>query len=448
LSLNEEYLHKEETYLSEQNLKKSITFSQAISIVVGVIIGSGIFLKTGAVFQNAGSPYMGIIAWLVGGIITLTSALTIAEISSAIPVTGGIYSYLKELYGDVWAFLLGWVQTIIAFPASAAALSIAFATFATFFIPLTDMQQKLLAIFILLFVVVMNIIATKFGGVIQLISTIGKLIPLVVIIVFGLIRGTANDFSFISTTTGPSLGFGAALLGTLWAYDGWSGVTTIAGELKNPSKELPRAIILGVSSVIVVYVIFNLALLKVLPMDAIIGSTKPASDAATLLFGQGGATFITAGILVSVFGALNGYILTGARVPLAMGERGQLPFSNFLKQVHPKFDTPANSLIVLSFLAILYILSGSFNALTDLTIFILWIFFVLTVCGIFVLRRRKDIPKASYRVPFYPVVPLIGILGGSYILYSTLLSSPVNSLIGIGIALLGLPFYFYLKNKK
>ncbi len=434
--------------MSQQNLKKSITFSQAVSIVVGVIIGSGIFLKTGSVFQNAGSPYLGVIAWFVGGIITLTSALTIAEISSAIPETGGIYTYLKVLYGDVWAFLLGWVQTIIAYPASAAALAIAFSTFTTFFVPLTDIQQKLLAIFILIFVVIMNIIATKFGGMIQLISTIGKLIPLVVIIVFGLIKGTANDFSFIGTTTAPSLGFGAALLGTLWAYDGWAGVTTIAGELKNPSKELPKAIILGVSSVIGVYVIFNLALLKVLPMDEIIQSSKPASDAATILFGQGGATFVTIGILVSVFGALNGYILTGARVPLAMGERGQLPFSNFLKQIHPKLNTPANSLITISFLAVLYILSGSFNTLTDLTVFILWIFFVMTVCGIFILRRRKNILKAGYKVPFYPIVPLIGILGGSYILYSTLISSPVNSLIGIGIALSGLPFYFYLKTKK
>lgn len=434
--------------MSDKNLKKSITFSQAISIVVGVIIGSGIFLKTGAVFQNAGSPYMGILAWFIGGIITLTSALTIAEISSAIPETGGIYAYLKILYGDVWAFLLGWVQTIIAYPASAAALAIAFATFATFFVPLTDMGQKLLAIFILLFVVAMNIVATKFGGMIQLVSTIGKLIPLVVIIVFGLIKGTANDFNFISTTVGPSLGFGAALLGTLWAYDGWAGVTTIAGELENPSKNLPRAIILGVSSVIAVYVIFNLALLKVMPMSEIINSSKPASDAATILFGQGGAIFVTGGILVSVFGALNGYILTGARVPLAMGERGQLPFSNFLKQIHPKFNTPANSLIVISILAVLYILSGSFSALTDLTIFILWIFFVMTVLGIFILRRRKDIKEAQYKVPLYPIVPLIGALGGTYILYSTLASSPVNSLIGIGIALLGLPFYFYLENKK
>lgn len=433
--------------MSQQNLKKSITFSQAISIVVGVIIGSGIFLKTGAVFQNAGSPYMGVIAWFMGGIITLTSALTIAEISSAIPETGGIYAYLKVLYGDVWAFLLGWVQTIIAYPASAAALAIAFSTFATFFVPLNDIQQKLLAIFILLFVVTMNIAATKFGGMIQIISTIGKLIPLVVIIVFGLIKGTANDFNFISTTA-PSLGFGAALLGTLWAYDGWSGVTTIAGELENPSKNLPKAIILGVSSVIGVYVIFNLALLKIIPMNEIINSSKPASDAATILFGQGGAIFVTSGILVSVFGALNGYILTGARVPLAMGERGQLPFSNFLKQIHPKFNTPANSLILISVLAVLYILSGSFNTLTDLTIFILWIFFVMTVAGIFVLRRKKDIKKAEYRVPLYPIVPLIGILGGSYILYSTLVSSPVNSFIGIGIALLGLPFYFYLENKK
>jgi len=445
---HEKLSNKEENNLSQQNLKKAITFPQAISIVVGVIIGSGIFLKTGVVFQNAGSPYMGILAWFVGGIITLTSALTIAEISSAIPQTGGIYTYLKVLYGDTWAFLLGWVQSIIAYPASVAALAIAFSTFATFFIPLTEVQQKLLAIFILLFVAIMNMIATKFGGMIQLISTIGKLIPLIVIIVFGLIKGTANDFSFISNTTAPSLGFGAALLGTLWAYDGWAGVTTIAGELKNPSKELPKAIILGVSSVIGVYVIFNLALLKIMPMNEIINSAKPASDAATILFGQSGAVFITTGVLVSVFGALNGYILTGARVPLAMGAKGQLPFSNFLKQIHPRLNTPANSLMAISILAILYILSGSFNTLTDLTVFILWIFFVMTVAGIFILRRRRDIRRPAYRVPLYPIVPLIGILGGSYILYSTLISSPVNSLIGIGIALLGLPFYFYLRRKR
>ena len=426
----------------QRSLKKSITFWEAISIVVGIIIGSGIFLKTGVVFQNAGSPYMGVIAWLAGGVITLTSALTIAEISSAIPKTGGIYTYLKVLYGDVLAFLLGWVQTIIAFPASAAALSIAFATFATYFIPLTDIQQKLLAIFVLLFVVTMNIIATKFGGIIQLISTIGKLIPLVVIIVFGLMKGTVNDFSSIRTSSTPNLGFGAALLSTLWAYDGWAGVTNIAGDLKNPSRTLPKAIILGVSLVIGVYVIFNLALLKVLPMNEIIRSTKPASDAATMLLGQRGALFVTIGILVSVFGALNGYILTGSRVPLAMGQRGQLPFSNYLKAIHPKFNTPANSLVLIAFFAAIYILSGSFNTLTDLTVFILWIFFVLTVCGIFILRRRKDIAKAAYKVPFYPIVPLIGILGGSYILYSTLISSPVNSLVGIGITLLGLPFYF------
>lgn len=434
--------------MTDKQLKKSITFSQAISVVVGVIIGSGIFLKTGVVFQNAGSPYMGILAWLIGGIVTLTSALTIAEISSSIPETGGLYVYLKVLYGDTWAFLLGWVQTIIAYPASAAALSIAFATFATFFVPLSDTGQKLLAIGILVFVVTMNIIATKFGGIIQLVSTIGKLIPIIVIIAFGLIKGTAHDFSFIPVSTDASLGFGAALLGTLWAYDGWSGVTTIAGELKDPSRELPKAIILGVTSVIGVYILFNAALLNVLPIGAIIGSSRPASDAATVLLGKNGATFVTAGILVSVFGALNGYILTGARVPLAMGERGQLPFSHLLKQIHPKFNTPTNSLLLICIFAILYILSGSFNTLTDLTIFTLWIFFIMTVCGIFILRRRKDLPKATYRVPFYPIVPLIGILGGAYILYSTLISSPANSFIGIGITLLGLPVYYYLKRKN
>jgi basic amino acid/polyamine antiporter, APA family len=433
--------------LSQQRLKKSITFSQAISIVIGVIIGSGIFLKTGVVFRDAGSPLMGIAAWIIGGIVTLTAALTVAEIASAIPKTGGLYTYLEELYGDVWAFLLGWVQTVIAYPASGAALSIAFATFSRYFVPLDDITSKLLAMGILVFVTAMNILSTKLGGIIQLLSTIGKLIPLIAIIGFGLIKGTANDFTFISSTTTAGLGLGSAILGTLWAYDGWIGVTNIAGELKNPTKNLPKAIFFGVSLVMVVYVLFNLAMLKVLPMEQIMASQTPGADAAVILFGSGAASFITAGILVSVFGALNGYMMTGARVPLAMGERGQLPGSKCLSRIHPSFKTPSNALMLQAALAILYIVSGEFETLTNLTIFTLWIFFTMGVIGIFILRSKKNYNNRGYKVPFYPVVPLIGIVGGIYILYSTVVGSPVYSLTGIGITLLGLPVYFYTKRK-
>ncbi len=433
--------------MAENKLNKSLTFVEAIAIVVGMIIGSGIFLKPGIIFYDAGSPIMGILAWITGGIITLASALTIAELASVIPKTGGLYVYLEELYGEVWGFLLGWVQTVISYPASAAALAIAFSTYSTLFIPMSDFQQKLLAIGILLFVTIMNIMATKFGGVIQTLSTVGKLVPIFAIMIFGLINGEVHDFRS-TTVIAEGAGFGAALLGTLWAYDGWISVTNIAGELKNPAKEMPRAIIIGVIAVIIVYALINIAMLNVLPVEDIVISETPASDVATRLFGNRGASFITAGIIVSVFGALNGYLLTGARVPLAMGYRNQLPYSSYIGKVHEKFGTPVNALILECVLAIVYIFSGTFNTLTNLLVFVLWIFFVMGVFGIFLLRRKdKLIDKNTYRVPLYPFTPIVAILGGSYILISTILSSPLRSIIGIFITLMGLPVFYYLRRK-
>lgn len=432
--------------MTRNNLSKSITFTEAFALVVGTIIGAGIFLKPGIVFSNAGSPFMGIMAWIVGGVITLASALTIAEIASTIPKTGGLYVYLEELYGEVWGFLLGWVQTVISYPASAAALTIAFSIYANFFIPMSSSEQKLLSIGILVFITIMNIIATKFGGILQILSTIGKLIPLAAIIIFGMLDGSAHDFRSVTVLT-EGAGFGAAILGTLWAYDGWIDVTNIAGELKNPAKEMPRAIILGVLFIISIYVLISVAMLNVMPIEQITSSAMPTSDIAVLLFGNNGAAFITAGILISVFGSLNGHILIGARVPLVMGQRRQLPFSSHLSKIHRIFGTPANALLLEGLLAIIYIFSGTFHALTDLLVFVLWIFFVMGVFGIFILRSRRSINKKQYHVPLYPLTPLIGILGGIYILYSTIQSSPFHSMIGIGITLAGLPVFYYLKRK-
>lgn len=428
------------------SLKKSITYPEAVALVIGVIIGSGIFLKPGRVFADAGSPLMGLAAWIIGGVITLASALTIAEIAAAIPKTGGLYTYLEELYGEVWGFLLGWVQTVITYPAAGAALAIAFSTYASVFVPMSDLQQKLLAVFIIVFVITMNVLATKFGGIIQSFSTVGKLIPIAVIIVFGLLNGSVHDFSTLPVLT-KGAGLGAAILGTLWAYDGWIGVTNIAGELKNPAKEMPRAIVLGVLVCIGVYVLINVALLNVSSVETLIASKTPASDVATVLLGSGGAAFITAGIMVSVFGAMNGYLLTGARVPLAMAERRQLPFSDFLGSVHAKFRTPANALIVEGILAVLYVFSGTFNTLTDLLVFVLWIFFTLGVLGVFILRKRTDKSQRPYQVPLYPLMPIIGIAGGIFILISTVMTQTQNSLLGIGITLLGLPVFYILKSK-
>ena len=433
--------------MEPKQLKKSISSIGAIAIVVGSVIGSGIFLKPGIVFTNAGSPNMGLMAWIFGGIITLASALTISEIGSAIPKTGGLYVYLEDLYGDVWGFLLGWVQSVISFPAGIAALAIAFATFSTFFIPMTPIQQKLLGIGVIVFLAIMNILSTKLGGFIQTASTIAKLIPIAVIIAFGLISGKVHDFSWVQINLAGA-GFGAAVLGTLWAYDAWINVTNMAGELKDPARQVPRALTIGMFVIIAVYVLVNIAMLNVAPIGDIIASDKPASDIAVILLGSGGAIFITAGIMISVFGTANAHIMTGARVPFAMAERKQLPYHRTLSSIHPKFNTPTNALIVQCIIAIVYIMSGTFNTLTDLLVFVLWIFFVMGVAGIFILRKDPIKYKTSYRVPWYPVVPIIGILGGIYIIVSTVITQTTNSIIGIAITLAGIPVFYYLNRRS
>lgn len=429
---------------------RCVGFLQGLAIVVGMIIGSGIFLKPSIVLTHAGSPILALAAWILGGVVTLCAALSIAEIASNIPRAGGLYTYLEELYGEKIGFLLGWVQSVISYPASVAAQAIAFATYSAYFIPMTAWQQRFLAFGVLALILGMNILSTRCGGVIQVVATVGKLIPVAAILGFGLFAGIAPGASGMSAELigVAGGGIGAAILGTLWAYDGWIGVTNMAGEMKNPKKNLPRVIFIGIVFVIIVYDLFNIVLFNALPADQLAASATPGADAAVALFGQGGAAFLTAGIMISVFGSLNGYLMTAARVPQAMAERKQLPLSGILGKLHPKFVTPANALIMQALLAVVYILSGSFNFLTDLLIFVLWIFFTLGVFGVFLMRRRGLSRRKNYRVPLYPVTPVIGIAGSLFILGSTVIDQPWQSLLGLGVTLLGLPVYFLLKKKN
>lgn len=433
---------------SPKTLKKEIGLREAITLVVGMVIGSGIFFKPSIVFRNAGSPTLGILAWVAGGVITMASGLTIAEIAAAIPKTGGIFIYLKELYGEKWAFLFGWVQTVIYVPGAAAALAIVLATQATNFVPMTPIQQKLFAISMLFVITIANVLSTRLSGKIQFVATVAKLIPIFVIIGLGLIKGTAHSFSMPLGATAAGAGFGAAMLGTLWAYDGWVGVGNIAGELKNPRKDIPKSIIFGIIVIITVYVLFNLAIINVVPITDVISSNKVASDVATVLFGKSGSLIITAVILISIFGTLNGYLMTGVRIPFAMAQDKLLPFDKFLGKVNEKYQTPLNAFIFEVGLACLYVFSGSFDSLTDFVIFVLWIFFTMTVAGVFILRTKHKDLERPYKVPLYPIVPLIGVVGGIYILVSTLLTDTSRALIGIAITLIGLPVYWYIKRNK
>lgn len=435
---------------NSNSLKKQIGLFEAITMVIGIVIGSGIFFKASAVFGNAGSATMGIMAWVIGGVITIASALTIAEIATAIPKTGGVFVYLKELYSEKWAFLFGWVQSFVYVPGAVAALAIVFVTQATYFIPMSSTQQKILAIFMIFFIMILNIISTKIGSKVQLISTIAKLIPIAIIIIFGLMKGTVNSFSpsLMQGSTSGLAGFGAAILGTLWAYDGWIAVGNMAGELKKPEKDLPKSIIVGLLVIIVVYVLINLAIIKVIPVSEVIKSSKPATDASIILFGKSGASLIAAGIMISIFGALNGYLMTGVRIPFAMAQDGVFPFAKFFGKVNERFETPLNAFIIEVVLASLYVLSGSFELLTNLVMFVLWIFFTMAVFGVFILRRKFKNNPAPFRVPLYPITPIVGVAGGLYIIISTLFTDTMFALVGLVITLVGLPVYYFIKKNK
>ena len=428
-------------------LKKTLGLSAALSTVVGVVIGSGVFFKPQAIYTATnGGPGLGMIAWVLGGIITITAGLTAAEVSAAIPKTGGMMIYIEEIYGKKLGFLTGWMQTVLFFPGTIAALAVIFAKQILELLgynPEMNMIMVLtIAIVTILFIAFLNTVGSSIGGGIQTVATIGKLVPLIVIIIFGFIKGNGNPIFEPIVGPGASVAgsLGQVLIATLFAYDGWINVGAIAGEMKEPGKDLPKAIVGGISIVI------NLAYLWVAPASELAQATAPAALVAERIFGNIGGKIVTVGILISVFGALNGYLLTGPRVPYTLAVSKTLPGSDFLSKLN-KGGVPANSIWLVAILASIYALTGQFNLLTDLTVFTIWIFYVLTFIGVIKLRKeRPDLPR-PYKVPLYPIIPAIAIIGGLFVITNQLITATLIAVGGIIITLIGIPVYM-ITNKK
>ena len=434
-------------------LKKTLGFATAIATVVGMVIGSGVFFKPYAIYTATnGAPGIGILAWVVGGIITIAGGLTAAEVSAAIPKTGGMMVYLKEIYGEKWGFLTGWMQTVLYFPGMIAALAVIFGTQASGLLGLgtenvtANVSIAIGAIVLLSF---LNTLGSKTGGAIQTLATAGKLIPLALIAIFGFVNGDGNPIMSPMVGEGVSIGtaLGQALIAVLFAFEGWMNVGAIAGEMKNPGKDLPRAIVGGLSLVMAVYLIINIAYLWVMPANELMMTKTPAAAVATAIFGDVGGKIIAIGILVSVFGALNGFILTGARMPYTLASEKMLPASKWFSKLNNS-GVPANATWFMALLSSVYALSGKFDLLTDLTVFIIWIFFIMTFFG--VIKLRKDQPNLvrPYKIPLYPIVPLVAIIGGGYVVINTLITQPKNAIAGLVITCLGLPLYTYMKKKN
>ncbi|MDO4265046.1 MAG: amino acid permease [Eubacteriales bacterium] len=438
--------------MKEDKLKKEVSGLSAFVMVVGTIIGSGIFFKPTAVFGAAGTAALGLAAWIIGGLLALSGGLTIAEIGTLIPETGGMMTYLEKIYGKFWGYLVAWVQTVIFYPVRIAAPAVICGTQVVNLLGLEDNMIMPVAIAAVLFVSLINAAGNAATDVMQNVATALKFIPIVLIIFAGLFLNPDPVAVKLFPLTDTGRPFGAALsasvLATFYAMDGWMNVTNIAGEMKNPGRDLPKAIIGGISMVTLAYLLINLAYLRVLPVSALAASDTPASDVANILFPNFGGKLITIGIMISVFGSQAGFVRASWRVPYALGLRNLIPCPDFFGAVSKKSGMPVNSGISITVLSLIVLIAiADFNLLTDIGSFVIWVFYILCFVGIFILRRRWSERERPYRVPLYPVMPLLGAAGGILVLISTVMYQPFVAAVSVLSVLAGVPVYAYVGRK-
>ena len=430
-----------------QKLQKNIGLAAALSTVIGMVIGGGVFFKPSAVYTlTGGAPGLGILSWVLAGVLTITAGLTAAEVSAAIPKTGGMMVYIEEIYGKKLGALTGWMQSALFFPATIAALAVMFANQTIALLGLNANLSMPITIGTILFIAILNTLGSKTSGAIQTVSTIGKLVPLAILIIFGFVKGEGSNpivTPLVASDVSPFAIIGQVLIAILFAYDGWINVGALAGEMKNPGKDLPKAIVGGLSAVMAVYLIINVAYLWVLPANELTVA-NPAAAIAAKLFGDMGGKIVTAGILISVFGCANGYLLTGPRVLYTLGQQKSIPGYKTISVLN-KNNVPANATLIMAVLASLYALSGQFDLLTDLSMFAIWSFYVLTFIGVIKLRKSQPDLYRPYKVPMYPVIPCIAIAGGLFVVLNQLLfagmTNTIISLAGVVVTLIGLPLY-------
>lgn len=429
-------------------LKKEVGTFTALATVMGTVIGGGVFFKVASVVSATQSAGITLIAWVLGGLLTICAGLTSAELAAALPLTGGAVKYLEYTYGKLPAYLFGWAQSLIYFPANIAALSIVFGTQIVALLHLRDSVQLPVAILAGLSITLINFLGTKAAGRLQSMALIFKLIPIAIIVLVGLFAPSSTNLDLLPTASAHTSlfsAFSSGLLATMFAYDGWLGVGAIAGEMKHPEKDLPRAIGWGLAFITIIYTLINLVFLKTLPISHLAGNLNAASESAIKLFGVMGGKLVTIGILISVYGAINGYTMTGMRVPLSMAEEQTLPFSGFIRKVSKHTAAPFGAGILQFAIALLMMFLGNFDLLTDMIVFVMWIFSLLIFIAVFILRKREPDLKRPYRVPGYPVIPIIAIVGGFFILITTIVTQFELAMIGMIVTLLGVPVYYLTK---
>ncbi len=425
------------------SLPRRLGFWTAIAIVVGDVIGSGIFRVPAAVAAEVGSVGGIMLVWALGGVITLCGALSLSELAAAMPHAGGVFVYLRETFGRGVAFLFGWT-ILLAEPAASAAIALVFAEYLGRLVPLSPNGIRLVAAGEILLVAATGYRSVRGAGAIQSTATAAKLVALLALVLAAFLLGGGDAGAFgtgaESTSAGLDIrGVGLGLVAALWAYTAWHDLGFVAGEVREPARTLPRALVAGISVVVLVYLAANAAYLYVLPFEILRASPLVASDAMVRVVGSSGAAAVAVLVMVSTFGALNGSMLANPRVLYAMAAEGLL--FRPLARVHPRFGTPHVAIAVYTALALVFVWSRTFEELILSFVLGTWPWLALAVAGVIVLRRRRPDLVRPYRTPGYPLVPLVFIGGTMLVVGTALVEHPVTTLAGVGLTLLGLPLY-------
>ena len=413
-------------------------------INVGTMVASAIFLVPSLVAAQLPAGGLILLVWVVGGVVSLLGALSVAELGAALPEAGGQYVYLREAYGPIWGFLYGWAVFAVINTASIAAIAVGFATYLGVFLPLGPWEIKLAAAVSIVALTLVNVRGVRLGATTQNVFTALKIAALAALIVsvFVLPGGSVTGFAPLWDDA-PR--FGVAMIAVLWAYDGWIEITYVGSEIADPGRVLPRSIILSTLIVIGLYVAATATYLYALGPAAMAGSLLVASDAARVVLGGAGAALVAGAIVVSTLGANNGIILTAARIPYAMARGGH--FFRWAGSVHPRFGTPAVALAAQAVVAVALTLSGSYQQLATYVVFASFLFYAMSAGAVIVLRRRRPELPRPYRTWGYPVTPLVFIAFAAWLVLNTIVEAPTDAMVGAGLVAMGVPVYWLVQRR-
>ena len=427
---------------TEDRLPRNLGLWSAAAVLIGTTIGSGIFRVPSEVARDVGAAGPMLLVWVLGGLVTLTGALSIAEMAAAFPRSGGIFAYILESEGRFWAFLYGWSELTVIRASAIGGISSIFARYLGQFITLSAQEERYVAAITIILIALLNYVGISYASALMNVTTILKYGALVGLGLFAFTAGTHAIPSAPSTVVVTGSVILTALVPVMYTYDGWSNLSFIGGEVKDPGRNMPRALILGTSAIVVIYLIVNAAYLYLLPVATIASADRVAASAAMQIpmFGTAGAAIIAGIVMVSCFGSVNGSLMTGPRVFFAMSDRGLL--FPLVARVSPRFKTPSVAIWLAAALAVAYVLQNSFAQLADRFVLGTWPFYALAVIGVFILRRKRpDMPR-PYRTWGYPVTPALFLLASVGMMANAIITNPKDNVVTFGIIAAGIPAYF------